>query len=32
VAAGRIKATEAKFAEMCGVRIQSSAKNEHSPI
>jgi len=32
VAAGRIQATEAKFAEMCGVRIQSSAKKEHSPI
>jgi len=32
VAAGRIKATEAKFAEICGVRIQSSGKNEHSPI
>jgi len=32
VAAGRIKATEAKFAEMCGVRIHSSAKSEYSPI
>jgi CRP-like cAMP-binding protein len=32
VAAGRIKATEAKFAEMCGVRIQLFSKNEHSPI
>ena len=32
VAAGRIEATEAKFAEMCGVRKYSSAKNEHSPI
>ena len=32
VAAGRIQATEAKFAEMCGVRIHSSAKKEHSPI
>ena len=32
VAAGRIKATEAKFAEMCGVRIHLSTKNEHSPI
>lgn len=31
VAAGRIQATEAKFAEMCGVRIQSSAKKQHSP-
>jgi len=32
VAAGRIEATEAKFAEMCGVRIHSSAKSEYSPI
>jgi hypothetical protein len=29
VAAGRIEATEAKFAEMCGVRIKASGK--HSP-
>ena len=32
VAAGRIKATEARFAEICGVRIKSSVKREHSPI
>jgi|SRR5450631_3054663 CRP-like cAMP-binding protein len=32
VAAGRIQATEARFAEMCGVRIQSSSKKEHSLI
>jgi len=32
VAAGRIKATEAKFAEMCGVRIASTANKEQSPI
>jgi len=32
VAASRIKATEAKFAEMCGVRIDPSAKKEHSPL
>ena len=32
VAAGRIKATEARFAEICGVRIQSSVNKEHSPI
>ncbi len=30
VAAGRIQATEARFAEICGVRIKSSAKKEHS--
>jgi len=29
VAAGRILATEARFAEMCGVRIKSSEKKEH---
>ena len=28
VAAGRIQATEARFAEICGVRIQSSHKEE----
>ena len=32
VAAGRIKATEAKFAELCGVRMQLVSKKEHSPI
>lgn len=32
VAAGRIQATEARFAEICGVRIQSFAKKERSPI
>jgi len=32
VAAGRIKATEARFAEICGVRIQSAVKREHSPL
>jgi CRP-like cAMP-binding protein len=29
VAAGRILATEARFAEMCGVRIELSEKKEH---
>jgi len=32
VAAGRIEATEARFAEICGVRIKSSVKKEHSLI
>jgi CRP-like cAMP-binding protein len=32
VVAGRIQATEARFAEICGVRIKSSAKKEHSLI
>lgn len=32
IAAGRIQATEARFAEICGVRIKASAKREHSPI
>lgn len=32
VAAGRILATEARFAEMCGVRIKSSEKKEHLSI
>jgi CRP-like cAMP-binding protein len=32
VAAGRIKATEARFAEICGVRVQSAAKKEYSPL
>ena len=30
VVAGRIQATEARFAEICGVRIRSSNKREHS--
>jgi CRP-like cAMP-binding protein len=30
VAAGRIEATEAKFAEMCGVRIKASVKNSQA--
>ncbi|MGD0360575.1 MAG: cyclic nucleotide-binding domain-containing protein [Bryobacteraceae bacterium] len=32
VAAGRIVATEARFAEICGVRIKAKVKKEHSPI
>ncbi|MGO4884774.1 MAG: cyclic nucleotide-binding domain-containing protein [Bryobacteraceae bacterium] len=32
VVAGRIEATEARFAEICGVRIKSSTKREHSLI
>ena len=32
VAAGRIQATEAKFAELCGVGRALSAKKEKSPI
>ncbi|HTT64745.1 MAG TPA: cyclic nucleotide-binding domain-containing protein [Bryobacteraceae bacterium] len=32
VAAGRIQATEARFAEMCGVRIRSKVKKEHSLV
>ncbi len=33
VVAGRIQATEARFAEICGVRVKSSAnKKEHSII
>lgn len=30
VVAGRIQATEARFAEICGIRIKSAAKREHS--
>jgi CRP-like cAMP-binding protein len=32
VVAGRIQATEARFAEICGVRIKSTAKKEHSLV
>ena len=32
VVAGRVQATEARFAEMCGVRINASVKKEHSPL
>jgi hypothetical protein len=32
VVAGRIQATEARFAEICGVRIKSSVKKEHSTV
>jgi CRP-like cAMP-binding protein len=32
VAAGRIQATEARFAEICGVRIQAAVRKQHSPL